>query len=670
VVQHLAGYRRSPRSKSSKVGALLQRIQAIHMSAVTRLLLFLSVTTLLLLAAEKGDWPTYGHDPGGQRFSPLTAINRSNVKSLKIAWTYRTGDAYAPADGSKPTQFEATPLYVDGTLYLATPLGRIIALDPLTGKERWSYDSHVDKDKGYGDYATRGVSTWQSPAGRRRIFLATIDARLIAVDASTGRLCPDFGDNGIVDLRRGLRISPRGFADYEETSPPAIVGNTLIIGSGIQDGGWTDEPSGEVRAFDVVTGKLKWSWDPIPQHPGVPGADTWNNGSAGRTGAANAWSVIAVDTARNLVFVPTGSASVDYYGGERLGNNLFANSVVALRANTGERVWHFQTVHHDLWDYDVATPPLLFDIHRNGKIIPSIAIGSKTANLFILNRETGDPVFGVEERHVPNSDVPGEVASPTQPFPVKPAPVSPQKMTADDAFGVDNADRSWCRAEMGKLRTGAIFTPPSLQGTLILPGNVGGQNWGGFAYDPSNDLLILAANHLAAEVRLIPRADMEGVRASKRQRRIDGDWEIAPQHGAPYGMMRRLLLSPNRVPCTPPPWGTLLAIEGSTGEKKWEVPLGQFSPKLPASWGSVSLGGPMVTAAGLVFIGSTLDRAIYAFDVQTGEQLWKGALPTSAKSTPMTLEGPDGKQYIVVSAGGYGIPDLSPLGDYVVAFTT
>jgi quinoprotein glucose dehydrogenase len=636
----------------------------------------------MILAAETGDWLYYGHDPGGQRFSPLTAINRSNVKSLKIAWTFRTGDTYAPKDGSKPTQFEATPLYVDGTLYLSTPLGRVFALDPVTGKQRWSYDSHVDKDKGYGDNANRGVSTWKSPNGQRRIYIATIDARLIALDAATGKLCPDFGDNGIIELRNGLRIAPHWYSDYEETSPPAIVDNTIVIGSAVADNGSTAQASGEVRAFDAVTGKLKWSWDPIPQDPHALGADTWKNGSAARTGAANAWSVIAADPARNLVFVPTGSASPDYYGGERLGNNLFADSVVALRADTGERVWHFQTVHHDLWDFDVATPPLLFDLHRNGSgaqtafgaggarsdVIPAIAIGSKTGNLFILNRENGQPVFGVEERPVPKSDVPGEETAPTQPFPLKPAPVSVQKMTVDDAWGIDEADRKWCHDEISKLRTGPIFTPPSLQGTLSMPGNVGGQNWGGMAYDAVHDLLILPQNHIAAEVRLIPRADYESLRDS-RGRKIDGDWEFAPQRGAPYGMMRRLLLSPKRLFCTAPPWATLLAIQASTGDKKWEVPLGQLSPRLPASFGSISLGGPIATAGGLVFIASTLDSALYAFDSETGQQLWKGDLPTSGKATPMTFQGPDGKQYVVISAGGYGIPGLSPLGDYVVAFS-
>ncbi len=633
-----------------------------------RVTLALAMVTLLLSAAEKGDWPTYGHDPGGQRFSPLKAIDRTNVKSLKVAWTFRTGDAYVPASGAKPAQFEATPLYVDGTLFLGTPLGRIIALDPVSGKQRWAYDPHIDKDKGYGDFANRGVSTWKPPSGHRRIYIATIDARLVAVDASSGKPCAGFGDNGVVDLRRGLRIKPRGFADYEETSPPAIVGGTLVVGSGIQDNSWTDEPSGEVRGFDAATGKLKWTWNPIPQSPAAFGANTWKNRSASRTGAANAWSVIAVDPERKLAFVPTGSASPDYYGGERLGDNLFANSIVALRAETGERVWNFQTVHHDLWDYDVATPPLLFDIRRGAKTIPAIAIGSKTANLFILNRETGKPVFGVEERPVPKSDVPGETASPTQPFPVKPAAVSAQSMSANDAFGVDDEDRKWCRDEIAKLRTGSVFTPPSLQGTLLLPGNVGGQNWGGMTYDPIHDLLVLPSNNLAAEVRLIPRVDYER-RRSSRDRKLDGDWEFAPQHGTPYGMMRRLLLSPKRIPCTPPPWGKLVAISAATGDKKWEVPLGQLSPKLPAKWGSLSLGGPISTAGGLVLVGGTLVPALYAFDIKTGKELWKGDLPASAHSVPMTFQGPDGKQYVVVTAGGFGIPDLSPTGDYVVAFS-
>lgn len=615
--------------------------------------IFLAVCALAF-GADDGEWPSHSHDPGGQSFSPLTSIDRANVTSLKIAWTFRTGDAYRPRH-SKPTAFETTPIYVDGTLYVGTPLGRVIALDPLSGKQKWAFDSHIDKDLGYGDYSHRGVSTWKPKNGARRIYIATIDARLIALDAATGAPCSDFGDNGTINLREGLRIPvrPDRLSDYEETSPPAVIGNTLVVGSAIADNVSVNQPSGEVRAFDTVTGKLKWKWDPMPKYP--------------KTGAGNAWSIIAVDPVRNLVFIPTGSPSPDYFGGLRPGDDLYASSVVALRADTGELVWHFQTVHHDLWDYDVATPPLLFDIRHNGAKLPAIAIGSKTGNVFILNRETGKPVFGVEERPVPKSDVPGEVAAATQPFPLKPAPITTQQISPDDAWGVDDADRQWCRAEMSKLRTGPIFTPPSLQGSLVLPGNVGGMNWGGFTYDAARGLLILASNRLAAEARLIPRAEFD--QHQSKGRKLNGDWEYARQTGTPYGMVRRFLLSPKGMPCTAPPWGTLIAVATATGEKKWEVPLGRLSSKLPEKWGSISLGGPISTAAGLVFVAGTLDPAIYAFDTETGKQLWRGELPTSARAMPMTYRGPDGKQYLVICAGSHQPAGDQPLGDYVVAFT-
>jgi quinoprotein glucose dehydrogenase len=640
-----------------------------------RLALIIAGVAVILTGFQKspdGEWPVYGGDPGGRRFSPLTAIHRDNVQSLKIAWTCRTGDAYQPRSG-RPTAFEATPIYVDGRLYIATPLGRIIAIDPVDGRELWSYDGKAPKDQGYGDFANRGVSIWKAPSGQLRVFIATVDARLIAVDAATGKPCSDFGDNGTVNLRNGLRIPPRDFGDYEETSPPAIVGATIIVGSGIADNGSVSQPSGEVRGLDVVTGKLKWTWHPIPQDPKGPGADTWKNGSARRTGAANAWSIIATDPDRNLAFIPTGSASPDYYGGERLGDNLFANSIVALKADTAERVWHFQTVHHDLWDYDVASPPILFDVHRDGKTIAALGIGSKDGNFFILNRETGQPIFGVDERPVPKSDVPGEISSPTQPFPIAPRPLVPQSLAPKDVWGATETDRQWCRDEVSKMRSEGIFTPPSLRGSIVVPGNIGGMAWSGAAYDEVHQLLIIPANNMAAEVRLIPRADFESERRSAA-RSLTGDWEFARQQGTPYGMMRRFLRSPGGSPCSPPPWGTLNAIDGNTGEIKWSVPLGQFpaigkSPAAPPNFGSVGLGGPIVTASGLVFIAGTLDPAIRAFDVLTGRELWKGALPTSARSTPMTFRGPNGKQYVLVSAGGHGIDGGPPLGDYLVAFT-
>lgn len=625
--------------------------------------------TLLRANETANDWPVYGGDAGGKRFSTLRQITRDNVRTLELAWVYHTGDAYQPKHG-RSTAFEATPLYIDGTLYLSTPLGRAIALDPVTGKEKWSFRAKLDRDAGYGDFASRGVATWKPQGGARRIYLATVDARLIALDASTGKLCPDFGDNGQINLRQGLRIAPQSFEDYEETSPPAVVGDTVVVGSGVADNGSIGQASGEVRAFDVRTGKLKWSWDPIPQASSGKGTDTWEKGSAKLTGAANAWSVIVADPERGLVFVPTGSASPDYYGGRRRGSNLFANSMVALRAETGEIVWHFQTVHHDLWDYDVASPGMLFDVHRAGRSIPAIAVGSKTGNLFILNRETGEPIFGVEERPVPQTDVQGEQTSRTQPFPVLPKPLANQSpVTANDAWGATEEKRAWCRDEIGKLRSQGIFTPPSLQGSLFTPGNIGGMAWGGAAYDEVNRLILVPANNLSAEVRLIPRSKFD--EENDRGRNLGGDWEFAPQRGTPYGMARRLLVGPGKLPCTAPPWGTLTAIDGDTGQTRWQVPLGQFpgTEQIPgaAQWGAVSLGGPLVTAGGLVFMGGTIDLALRAFDVKDGRELWKTKLPTSARSSPMTFQGPDGKQYVIIAAGGHGLP-MTPLDDSLLAF--
>jgi quinoprotein glucose dehydrogenase len=622
----------------------------------------------VLGAQREGDWSAYGRDAGGERFSPLDDINRKNVASLQVAWTFRTGDAYTPKLG-RPTAFEATPLHVDGTLYLSTPVGHVIALDPVTGQPRWVFDAKVRRDAGYGDFASRGVSTLQR-GNERRIFVATIDARLIALDAKTGEPIQTFGKQGTVDLRQGLRIAPTGFADYEVTSPPAIVGSTIVVGSAIQDGARTTEPSGEVRGFDAITGALKWTWHPIPQDPSAVGANTWKSGSSTRTGAANAWSVIVADLARNLVFVPTGSPSPDYFGGERLGDNLFANSLVALRADTGERVWHFQTVHHDIWDYDVASPPILFDWRKNGRTIAAVGVASKTGHLFILDRATGKPLIAVEERAVPTSDVPGEEASPTQPFPTAPHSLARTRLTGEEAWGLTDDDRSWCRQTVSTLRSEGFFTPPSLRGTIVVPGNVGGMAWGGMAHDRVNDLLIMPVNNIAAEVRLIPRGDVD---AERKAGRLSGDFEFAQQRGTPYALVRRLLLGPKTLlPCTPPPWGTLAAVKATTGEMAWQVPLGRFPGTEKeadgASWGSFALGGPIATAGGLVFTAGTLDAAMYAFDVQSGKQLWKGTLPTSARATPMTFLGRDGRQYVVISAGGFGVQIGPPLGDYLVAF--
>ena len=388
----------------------------------------------LLAAASPKDseWPVYGHDPGGTKYSPLAQINRHNVKNLHIAWTFHTGDMYDPkGHGGKKSAFESTPLFVNGTLYVTTPFGRLIALDPDTGAEKWAFDPKSDIAAGFGDFANRGAATWvDSKTRQRRLYVATIDARLFAIDAATGKACDNFGVGGLVDLHKGLRNPPHYKSEYEETSPPAVIGDLVIVGSGVADNNYVDAASGEVRAFDARTGKLVWTWDPMPGQ---------------RTGAANTWSIISTDPERKLVFLPTGSASPDYYGGERSGNDLYADSLVALHADSGKMAWSFQTVHHDLWDYDVASQPTLFTIRHNGKQIPAIAVGSKTGNLFLLNRETGAPIFGVEERPVPQSDVPGEKTSATQPFPVLPKPLTPQSLTPEMAWGLTDEDRKWCQ---------------------------------------------------------------------------------------------------------------------------------------------------------------------------------------------------------------------------------
>jgi quinoprotein glucose dehydrogenase len=604
------------------------------------------------------EWPAYGHDSGGTRHSPAAQITPANVSTLRVAWTYRTGDY---AVGESAARFEATPLMVDGTLYLSTPFGRVIALDPDSGRELWNYDPRIDMSGDYGDFASRGVSTWtdserpRDARCARTIYVGTIDARLIALDSESGQPCAEFGRGGTVDLNRDILRDPLYRGEYQVTSPPAILRDLVIIGSAIADNARADAPSGVVRAFDARSGALRWSWDPIPRSGGAAAA-TWRNESATRTGAANAWSLISVDAERDLVFVPVGSASPDFYGGERLGANLYANSVVALRGATGEVVWHFQVVHHDLWDYDVPAQPLLTD--WNG--IPAVIQPTKMGHLFVLHRETGAPLVPVEERAVPKSDVPGEETSPTQPFPQNPALV-PQALTANDAWGLTQEDRDWCAERIRALRFDGIFTPPSLQGTIIWPGNVGGSNWGSASIDASRGIVIAPTNRVAMVVTLIPRAGLAEARRTNRGA------EISSQRGTPYAMKREILVTPKGIPCTPPPFGTLSGVKIGTGEILWEIPLG-FTPGLAENLGSVNLGGAMSTTSGLAFVAATRDQHLRAFDVGNGRELWKAALPAGGNAMPMTyISRRSGRQYIVAAAGGHNRLGTK-LGDHVVAF--
>ncbi|MGH9397233.1 MAG: pyrroloquinoline quinone-dependent dehydrogenase [Terriglobia bacterium] len=608
------------------------------------------------------------------RFSPLTAINQSNVTGLKIAWVFHTGDISRGENGERKSSFESTPIMVDGTLYASTPFSRVIALDPATGKQKWSYDPHLDLHASYADgLINRGVSTWLDSTRRvgqpchRRIFIGTIDARLIALDASTGKPCSDFGKDGQVDLKVGITGIDH-IGQYEETSPPAVIGDLVITGSGISDNDKVDMASGVVRAFDARTGALRWSWNPIPPNntnkpPKLGAKNAWF------TGAGNAWAPISVDAKRDLIFIPTGSASPDYWGGFRKGDDKWADSVVALRAKTGQFVWGFQLVHHNLWDYDTAAQPLLATIRHDGREIPVVIQGNKTGMLYVLNRENGKPVFPVVERPVPQSRVPGEQTSPTQPFPVAPPPLVPQTISAADAWGINPQDRAACHARMEKLDSGPIFTPPSLRGIVAFPGNLGGINWGAGAFDPANQFYVTFVDSLAMEIHLVPPDEFSRLEDESRSGQFRA--EIAPQWGAPYALTRDVILSPGHLPCNPPPWGSLVAVNLSTGKIAWSVPLGttqDFHPGIaPKRLGLPGLGGPIVTASGLVFVaGSIGDDYLRAFDVNTGKLLWKGRLPAGGQATPMTYS-VNGKQYVVIAAGGHGKLGTKQ-GDSLVAF--
>ncbi len=643
------------------------------------LLTLLFGIALSVLQSQELGWSANGRDVQGTRYSPAAEITRENVSRLEVAWTYRTGETEPRFTTTKPTAFEATPLVVDGTMYIGTPLGRVIALDPSTGHERWLFDPGIARDVTYGDFASRGVSTWLDEAARgdaacrRRIFVATAQSQLFALDARDGKPCTTFSRGGSVNLAEGLRIPPFEKQAYTITSPPIVVNGVVVTGSSIGDNSRPDTASGEVRAYDARTGALKWTWDPIPQDPKDPAYGEWRGAMAHKSGAANAWSVLAADPERDLVFVPTTSAAPDYYGALRLGDNRYANSIVALRASTGQLVWSFQTVHHDLWDYDNASPPAFVTVTRLGARVPMVLQATKSGMLFVLNGDTGGPIFPVEERAVPSSDIPLEEASRTQPFTTLTPPLSPHSLAIDQVWGITDADRAACRSAIEGLRNEGIFTPPSVQGTLVLPSNIGGAHWGGVAIDPVRQIAVVPVNRIAAVVQLIPREGFDFQKTKAAEQRLGEEYEYNFMRGTPYIMRRRMLLSPSKLPCTPPPFGTLVAIDLKTGGRLWEVPLGSMAPLMPAElrgkiqpeWGSPNLGGPIITAGGVVFIGASLDRKLHAFDIESGRELWSGDLPQSGKATPMTYRLASGDQFVAIAAGGGGAWGT---GDFVVAF--
>jgi quinoprotein glucose dehydrogenase len=620
--------------------------------------------------APSPEWSSYGGDPGGSRYSPLAQIDRGNVARLAVAWTARTGDwSHGKTQMEGPAtscarchrddyKFEATPIIVDSTLYLSTPFNRVVALDPGSGAVRWRHDPQVElnQDRNEG-LVSRGVAFWRDPTRPdtscgRRVLFGTIDARLLALDALDGRPCADFGPGGTVRLDQDVGTVQVG--QYGVTSPPVVVGDVVVVGSSMGDNRRVDMERGVVRAYDVRTGAKRWAWDPIPRSAADPAYAEWSPEAAAKTGGANAWAPLSVDVRRGLVFVPTGSAAPDFYGGERPGSNRYANSVVALEAATGKVVWHFQVIHHDLWDYDVSAQPSLISVPLGGRRHDAVVAATKMGFIHLLDRDTGEPLFPVEERPVPASSVPGERAWPTQPHPTKPKPLHPLGMTEGDLWGATPADLEACRTTFRRMSSAAAFAPPSLEGIIQFPGFGGGINWGGVAWDRDRGLLLVNHLRLPMWVRLTPR-----------ERPDRGN-----QLGTPYTMSRGPFVAPSGLPCVKPPWGLLSAIDLATGELRWERPLGQMpgTDRIPGSdgWGSVTFGGPMVTAGGLVFIASTGDQHLRAFDVETGAELWKAKLPAGGIATPMTYQ-LGGKQYVVIAAGGHSKTGTD-LGDYLVAF--
>lgn len=604
-----------------------------------------------------GDWPSIGGNPGGQRFSALNQITPENVADLEVAWVYHTGDVTAGTETHGATTFEATPIVVDDTMYFCTGYNRVIALDPETGEERWTYDPKVDLTGVYTP-TCRGVAFWQGPASadktgvcEKRIVSATLDARLFTLDAENGKPCSDFGDDGFVDLK--ANIGELRLAEYYVTSAPLVINDVIVTNAFVKDGQRVDSPPGVVRAFDVRTGELRWAFDPVPPDMEPVTAEDARAGKSFTRGTAASWGNMSADVEKGLIYLPMGGAQPDHYGGEERGQkDYYGTSVVTLDANTGKPVWHFQAVHHDIWDYDVAAQPVTFQ-HKGSR--DGVIAATKMGHIFLLDRNTGEPLFPVEERSVPETFVEGEYTSPTQPFPTLPKPIHPPTLTEDDIWGLYPGDRDACLEQFREMDYRGIFTPPAFQkATLQWPGLGGGVNWGSVSVNTRENIMIANSMRVPYTIKLIPRDEADD---------LDGTDLVGanPQEGTPYVVIRGGFLSPHNTPCTPPPWGVLTAVNLDTGETLWEKPLGNLEELSPLGlgrildWGTPNTGGSLQTDTGLVFIAATLDGYFRAFDVHTGETLWQKKLPAPAQATPMTYRlRKDSKQYVVIAAGGHG----------------
>jgi quinoprotein glucose dehydrogenase len=610
---------------------------------------------LLATFLHAQDWPFYAGDAGGTKYSAMKDINRENVGRLKPAWIFHTTDV---SDGTRwPTRsaFESTPLMVDGTMYVTTPFNRVIALDPETGKELWNFDPRLDLTESTNLFINRGASYWRDGA-QRRVFLGTVDGRLFSINAQTGKLDDGFGTGGWVDLHKGIADE---FPNAQKgnrtgmTSPPVVYKNLVICGSLVPDGE-PRGPSGDVRAYDTRTGKLIWTFHTVAR-PGEFGHETWTDTAWRNRGGVNAWPPMSADLERGILFIPLTSPATDLYGGDRKGTGLFADSLVAVDANTGKRLWHFQTVHHNLWDYDLPAQPVLVQVRKGGKLIDAVAQVTKTGFTYVFDRVTGEPVFPIEEVKVAASEIPGESAWPTQPRPVKPPPYARQSMTADELGDVRPETRAYCEKLIQGAVFGSLFTPIGFKPTVLFPGTNGGANWGGASFDPETHTLYVNSMDVGMLFRMMKR----------------GEGSEIPYRPQGLGSPNSRFWDPDLIPCQRPPWGFLTAIDLDEGNFRWRSVLGVVDKLmergLPPT-GAPNIGGTLVTAGGLVFIGATNDSRFRAFDKSNGKELWVTKLPASAHATPMTYRGSkSGRQFVVIAAGG-GNKYNTTYSDSLIAF--